>query len=351
MRAHRIATAAAGGALGLLAATPLVALASTAPPGSASGSVLTVGSSSSPIVGVSQTSAQAGSSSDGSSATVVNVAGMPISTGSSSDGSGPESGSLLGTGPSAPADVEVAPYSASSTTPSGGSSSSEGKASVATATVGSASVTVGQSDSKAYYTSSPGGGGGGGGGGSSQSGGSTTTDGVILNAPGLYVDLLHADANSNGKGSSYLADVNGTQIPPSSALQGVCNNLNIPSLLALNCVSATGGVGNLFEAVAQAQIPSGTGGLPVTAFGAGGIGGGVGTASTGAAVAGTASSAPGSLGSAPAGPGTASSGTGSGNLPFTGAPIALWVLGSMALLGLGAVTVKTSSLVAPQLFG
>jgi len=343
MRAHRIATAAAGGALGLLAATPLVAWASSAPPGSASGSVLTVGSPSSPIVAVSSTSANASSNHDGSSATVLNVAGMPISTGSSADGSSPESGSLLGTGSSAPADVEVAPYSASSSTPTAGSSSSEGKASVATVTLGSVALGVGQSDSKASYTTAPDG--------STSSQGSTTTDGVILNAPGLYVDLLHADANSNGKGSSYLVGINGTQIPPSSALQGVCNNLNIPSLLALNCVSATGGVGNLFEDVAQAQVPSGTGGLPVTAFGAGGIGGGVGTASTGAAVSGSGNSAPAPLGSAPAGPGTASSGTGSGNLPFTGAPIALWVLGSAALLGLGAVTVKTSSLVAPQLFG
>ncbi len=353
MRAQRIATAAAGGALGLLAATPLVAWASTAPPGSAAGSVLTVGSPSSPIVGVSQTSANAGPNHDGSSATVLDVAGTPISTGSSADGSGPQSGSLLGTGPSAPADIEVAPYSASSSTPTAGSSNSEGKASLATVNLGSIALAVGQSDSKAYYTSSPGGGGGGGAGsgGSTQSGGSSTTDGAILTAPGLNVDLLHADANSNGQGSSYLIGINGTQIPPSSALQGVCNNLNIPSLLALNCVSATGGVGNLFEDVAQAQVPSGTGGLPVTAFGAGGLGGGVGTASTGAAVAGTASSASGSLGSAPAGPNTASSGTGPGSLPFTGAPIALWVLGSPALLGLGAVTVKTSSLVAPQLFG
>ena len=349
MRAHRIATAAAGGALGLLAATPLAALASTAPPGTASGSVLTVGSTSSPIVAVSSTSANAGSSSDGSSAGVLDVAGMPIESGSSANGSGPSSGDLLDTGSSAPAEVKVAPWSASSTTPSGGSSSSEGRAAVADVTAGSASLAVGQSDSKASYTSSPGGGAGSGG--SSQSGGSTTTDGVILNAPGLYVDMLHADANSNGQGSSYLADINGTQIPPSSQLQGICNNLNIPSVLALNCVSATGGVGNLFEDVAHVQVPSGSGGLPLTAFGAGGIGGGAGTAATGVptSVQGTSETSP--LGSAPAGPGTASSGTGSGSLPFTGAPIALWLLSSVALLGIGGVTVKASSLVAPQLFG
>jgi len=298
-------------------------------------------------VGVSQTSANAGPDHDGSKATVLDVAGTPISTGSSTDGSGPDQGSLLGTGSSGPADIEVAPYSASSSTPTGGSSNSEGKAALATVNLGSIALAVGQSDSKAWYTTGPGAGGGAGAGGSSQSGGSTTTDGAILTAPGLNVDLAHADASSSGKGSSYLVGINGTQIPPSSALQGVCNNLNIPSLLALNCVSATGGVGNLFEDVAQAQVPSGTGGLPVTAFGAGGIGGGVGTAVLGTSAAQSGGGA--SIGSAPAGPNTASSGT--GNLPFTGAPIALWLLGSVALLGLGAVTVKTSSLVAPQLFG
>jgi len=351
MRAHRIAAAAAGGALGLLAGSPLAALASTAPTGSGSGSVLTVGSSSSPIAAVSSTSANAGPTSDGSSAGVVDVAGSPIVGGSSANGSGPSSGDLLDTGSTSPVEVKVAPWSASSTTPSGGSSSSEGQAAVADATAGSASLAVGQSDSKAYYTSSPGGTGGSGSGGSTQSGGSTTTDGVILNGPGLYVDLLHADANSNGTGSSYLADINGTQIPPSRALQGICNNLNIPSVLALNCVSATGGAGNLFEYVAQLKTPGGPGGLPVTLVGAGGIGGGVGTAAAGmpTSVKGTSETSP--IGSAPAGPGTASSGTGSGSLPFTGAPIALWVLGSMALLGLGGVTVKASSLVAPQLFG
>jgi len=84
---------------------------------------------------------------------------------------------------------------------------------------------------------------------SAKSTGSSSSDGAILNAGGgasnggLTVDLLHADANSDGTQSSYLLSINGNEIGSSSQINGACV-INIPSLLSLSCVTATGGVGS-----------------------------------------------------------------------------------------------------------
>jgi len=347
MRAKRIAVAAAGGTLGLVA-LPLAAMASTAPTGSAAGTAVSVGSSSAPVLGISTTSANSGSSSSGSSADVVNLGGTTLVGGSSSDGS-TASGNLIDTGSGAPAEVQVAPYGATSTKPAAGTSSSEGKAAVARVQAGSLSANVAQSDSKAQYTTNPDGT-------STKSGGSTSTDGLTVDAPGLSLDALHSDASSSGEGNAYLLGINGTQIGNSSQLQAICQNLSVPSLLSLSCVTATGGAGNLFEEVLGGVLGPNDSGIPATLFGAGGIGGGAGTVAASPAViaaGGPASTMAnvannGGLSAAPAGSGTASNAP--GHLPFTGAPIALWLLASVALVGLGAVTVKTSSLVVPRLY-
>ena len=347
MRAKRIAVAAAGGTLGLMA-VPLAAMASTAPTGGASGTAVTVGSSSAPVAGVSSTTASAGSSSAGSSADVLSLGGSTLAGGSSADGDN-ASGNLADTGSSAPAEVQVAPWSATSTKPVAGSSSSEGKAAVARVQAGSVSANVAQSDSKASYVTNPDGT-------TTQSGGSTSTDGLTVDAPGLSVDALHSDASSSGQGNAYLLGINGTQIGTNSQLQAVCQNLQVPSLLSLSCVTASGGAGNLFEEVLGGVLGPNDSGIPATLFGAGGLGGGAGTGAASPAV--IAASGPGAtspnssvsgLTAAPAGLGTASNAAG-GRLPFTGAPIALWLLASVALVGLGTVTVKTSSLVVPRLY-
>jgi hypothetical protein len=341
MRAKRIAVAAAGGTIGIIA-IPLAALASTAPVGSAAGTALTAGSSSSPIASISSTSAQAGSTGSGSSADVLSLGGNTLIGGSSSNGK-TASGSLAGTGSAAPADVEVAPWSARSTAPSGASSSSEGQSAVANATAGAVSGRVASSDSKADYTTSPDGT-------TTKSSGCTTTDGLVVNGPGIALDVLHADACSNGQGNAFLASLNGNQIGTQAQIQAICKNLNVPSVLALNCVAASGGAGSLFEEVLGGVLGPNDSGIPVTLFGANGVGGGAGvTPGVVTASAGSGNSAvSGVLTPAPSGPGTA--GAPGGNLPFTGAPIALWLLTSVALMGIGAVTIKTSSLVVPRLY-
>lgn len=347
MRAHKLAVAAAGGALGLLVAGPVAAWAdSTAPVGSATGSDLSLGSTASPIASVSSTGASAGGSSSGSSADVVSVAGQPVIGGSSSDGSTSGSqGDVLDTGSSLPVEAQVAPYSATSSAPAGGSSSSEGKTAVARLSGSGVSANVLQSDSKAQYTTSPGGT-------TTQSGGSSSTDALTVSAGGLNLDVLHSDASSSGQGSTYLLGINGTDIGTSQQMSSICSAVRIPSVLALSCDTATGGIGSLLEQVAGATFGSGQSGLGLAAFSSGASGG------PGAAAAGpgpVAGSAPApaqvqAQGVGPAAPiGNATSSGGS--LPFTGAPIALWLFGSAALLGLGAVTVKASHLVAPQLFG
>ena len=348
MRAKRIAAAAAGVTLGLVA-VPLAAMASTAPTGSAGGSAVSVGSSSAPLVGISTTSANSGSSSAGSSADIATLGGHTLVGGSSSDGS-TASGNEADTGSGAPAEAQVAPYSATSTQPAAGSSSSEGRTAVARAQAGSVSANLVQSDSKAQYTTSPDGT-------KSQSGGSSSTDGLTVDAPGLSVDALHSDASSSGQGDAYLLSINHNQIGDRSQLQSICQNLSVPSVLSLSCVTATGGAGNLFEAVLGGVLGPNDSGIPATLFGAGGIGGGAGTVAASPAVIAAGGPAStlgngannGGLSAAPAGLGTASNAPG-GHLPFTGAPIALWLLASVALVGLGTVTVKTSSLVVPRLY-
>lgn len=342
MRAHKLAVAAAGGAIGLMAAAPLAAWADSAPVGSASGSDLTVGASGSPIASVSSTSAQAGSDTSGSSADVLNVGGTTVIGGSSSDGNNQSGGTSL-TPSGSPVQVEVTPYSATSTAPSNGQSSSEGQAAVARLAAGPLTTNVLQSQSNATYTN--------GSDGSTKSSGSSSTDGLTLTGPGLDVDVLHSQANSAGQGSSYLLGINGTDIGTSQQLSSVCSTVNIPSTLALSCDAASGGVGSLLEQLLAGNVGSSPNGVALDAFGSSGAGGsGPGLLAAGGGPVHTAAASAPAVTTAPAGPGTATNGP-SGGLPFTGAPIALWFFGSMALVGLGAVTVKASSLAAPHLFG
>src|SRR5579875_517799 len=272
MRAHRIAAAAAGGALGLLVTAPVAAWAdSAAPVGSASGTDLTLGSSGSPIASISSTWAQAGSSSSGSQADVLSVGGNTIIGGGSSDGSTSEGGTSL-TPSGSPLSVTVAPYKATSTAPSSdGTSQSEGQAAVARAGAGPLSASVLQSDSKADYTTTQSEGSS-----STVSHGSSSTDGLVVNGPGIALDVLHSDANNSGQGTTYLASLNGTPIGTSQQLSSICSSINIPSTLALACDAASGGAGSLFEQVLGGNLGGSSGGLTLDAFGSSGAGTGAG---------------------------------------------------------------------------
>ncbi|HZU72964.1 MAG TPA: hypothetical protein VE990_09360 [Acidimicrobiales bacterium] len=347
MRTKTIVAAACGAVLGV--ATPLAAWASSAPPGSASGSVLTVGDPSNPLLQVSTTSASASGSGASSHATVAKVVLggktlVDIGDGSSTapPNDKPKSGNLFDTATvtnpvlgSNPVDVVLAPWSASSTT-DGTSSSSEGHTDLATANVGGASgitVYVGDSDSKASYDGTANGGGG-------ASKGCTTTDGAMVDSGSSQVlDVAHADACSNGTGSAYVLSLAGSPILTDQQPGDVCKNFDIPSILGLDCLQVSGGNGSELAQVANLNPLPGSGysngPLPVGAFTAGAKGNPNAVATSAAASTPAPSPAP---APAPAAPGPAT--PASGSLPFTGAPLEFLAAAALALAALGYSVVR-----------
>ena len=368
---HRLAAAAGAGVL--LAAVPLAAWAATpatptattpgtpAPPGSSEGSALVVGSQPSPLVAVSHTKAGAGQHHSSATANVVELNGKPLAGqfGGSADTANGSSdhhhGYLLDTndilGKTSPIRLQVTPWEANADTAADGSSTAEGKAAVARANLGdpgsanSVTLDLLQSDSKAAYDNS----------GATSSTSNTSTDGAVLNVGNgaLLVDLLHSDASTSATGtpgsSSYIASINGNKIGTSNDVGTLCKNLNIPGLLGLNCVSATGGLGSNGVPAATSQVLGATvgGGAPGqtgSAFNASGSGGSGATVQ--AAVIARGPSGTGAVAAAPAGNATPAP---HGKLPFTGGPIGFMALVAVALLGLGAVIVRLANLAVPAL--
>ena len=347
MRRSRIVVAAASGTLGIGLAAPLAAHADTAPPGTASGTGASLSLGGQPVASVSPTSASAGGGGTSASAYTVQVAGNNVTPGGSSQNGQPASsqGSALSTPAGSPVEAEVTPYSAST---SPGSATAHAAAAHAAAGGSSGvSADVLRSDSSARYDSS-------------RSSGHSSTDGAVVNAGGsggLTLDLLHSQTDSTSGAGAYLASINGNQIGSSQDVGQICSSLS-NSLLRLACVVASGG-----EAfVGQAASPGGTGGgsafsvllLDATGSGAPGAVPAVATSSGSPAYVGTAGPSGSTattidLPVVQAGPAVAvtPSHTNGGNLPFTGAPIEFWVLVSGALLALGGVVWRLSTVVRP----
>lgn len=342
MRIGPVGAAVAVAGCGLFVLSPLAAWADVvpAPPGSASSTAVSVGSQSQPILTVSSTSAQASKSGASSGSTVIGLEGHPVlSTGgqSSTSDRSSASGSLVSTA-QGPANAQVAPYEASSSSDASGSRSASG-ADVATANVGGdsgISASLVDSHSTASYTNSPTGG---------SSAGETSTCGACIDIggpSGLDLQVLYADALSNGQGHVWLVSVNNTPIGTSTdGTAALCEALTIPDLLGLDCLKVSGGVGHASSHVAVGTL-GGSAGLPFAAFTAQAGQGSAGLLDVPApprgGLAGASSlptdspdlAAPPAPESAPAGP--------SGSLPFTGARIGFLAAAAAALLALGAVT-------------
>jgi hypothetical protein len=207
-----------------------------APAGTAEAYAIKIGS----IAAVSHTRASASGSGSSATADPLELGGNPPSPhfGGTQNGDGTSTGSLLDTGTTPLGRLAVTPWSASV---SGGSSGSSASAlsDVLLLDLGtqgtqqSASLRVLQSQSNATWTPQ-------------QSTGSSSSDGAILDVGGpngLLVDVLHSQSSSTGAGSSYLLSINGNQIGSSSQANGQCA-LTVPSLLSLECLTASGGVGS-----------------------------------------------------------------------------------------------------------
>lgn len=225
--------------LAVLALAPVAARADVipAPPGRAEGVAAQVGS----LLDVSKTGATADSGAPSADASVVRLGGEPLlGLGGSQQGDGSSAGSLLDTGASLPARIELGPWQASADGTHTATRHARGSAAVARAGVPDVvGAAVLASDSEATHTDQ-------------RSSGTAVTDGVRLNALDIArLVLLHSEARSDGQGHSYLVGLNGTELGTDEQLGAspLCA-LDAAGLASLSCLTASGGNG-AEDAVAQ----------------------------------------------------------------------------------------------------
>jgi hypothetical protein len=208
-----------------------------APPASSEAKPLDVAG----IVSIGHTKAGAGPNGSSATGNAIELGGQVVSGGTATSGGKQGSGSLFdsSTTPLAPLGlIQIAPWTASATQ-TGDSSSADATASLAHVVLGGGQapgfvdLLLFGSESKAAYSPA-------------EATSSSVSDGVLLQVgqtgqpPALTVDLLHAETSSDKKGSSYLASINGNEIGSSDQVNGQCQ-IPIPSLLTINCLTATGG--------------------------------------------------------------------------------------------------------------
>jgi len=207
-----------------------------APPASSEAKPLDVAG----IVSIGHTKAGAGPNGSSATGNAIELGGQVVSGGTATSGGKQGSGSLFdsSTTPLAPLGlIQIAPWTAKATQ-SGDSSSADATASLAHVHLGGGSapgfvdLLLFGSESKADYSPA-------------EATSSSVSDGVLLqvgqgDTPALTVDLLHAETSSDKKGSSYLLAINGNEVGSSDQVNGQCQ-IPIPSLLTINCLTATGG--------------------------------------------------------------------------------------------------------------
>jgi hypothetical protein len=307
------------------------------------------------IAAISHTKAEASGSGTSATADPLELGGSPPASqfGGTTTSPPGSHGDLLDTGPSSQFRLALLPWSTANNQTSTGSSAdaysdivfldlgtpSTGASpndTCGTQTASSVCLRVLQSQSHATWT--PG-----------QSTGNSSSDGAILNvggASGLTIDLLHAQTSSSGTGSSYLLSVNGNQIGSSSQANGACS-ISIPGLLAINCLTATGGLGNTLASVLGYNAGSGplssvlgTGGLILTSSKSGSAGQAPSTASSQGAPSQAPSTAA-KTGPAAAAPSAAAAAT-NHSLAFTGTDAVALMGFALALIIAGSAVVWRS---------
>ena len=168
------------------------------------------------------------------------------------------------------------------------------------------------------------------------SSGSASSDGLVVHgANAVTLVVLHAERQSDGKGSTYLVDLNGNKIGTDADLSQCPLSLDPLGKISVNCVSASGGPGGVLTSTASV-VGASLGGGALTAQG---------VTASGNTAHGSAAPAPADVVSsadtaAPASlpaidQGSAARGLVGGSLPRTGAA----GLGVLSLLGVGLATV------------
>lgn len=306
----------------VLASPVGVAFADTTPPppASATGSALDIAG----VLGIGQTSAEAGPTSSSATASAISLGGATLqdgTTGGSAKTGENKTGNIFDSGATPLGSLAIAPWSAQAA--SGSASSKAALARITVVDANTVAINVLQSQSDAKYDATG-------------SHGSASSDGatVMLGGGALFLDVLHSEASSGQGGSSYLVGINGQQIGSSDQAAGACV-IDASPLLKLICLTANGGKGGTTADAAVAQVDLGGGALTGTV---------VGSTSKGApAAAAPTVSKPTGTTKKPTGTGVLGERTparSTGNLPFTGLPTNLLLSIGAALLGLGTALTR-----------
>lgn len=223
-----------------------VALADPAPPGHAEATVAEVDG----VVEVSGTEANAGPSGGDADATVVGVGDQQV-IGSTQEGNGTTEDAVLDTEQTPLGRLTIAPSSASVES-GGGTTNSSARTAVLDLNVideNTIALTLAESKSEAAWTEL-------------LSSGRAETTVLQLGLFGeLDIAVLHSETDGSNSGS-YLARVNDTAILSSDEVDGNCV-IEIPQLLTLECLTASGGAGtgDLAGSAAGATADVASGGI------------------------------------------------------------------------------------------
>jgi len=275
------------------------------------------------VITIGETAATAGSDGGTAHAHALDILGTTVSGGDVNEGS--QSGSLFSTPDNPIGDLELAPW-AGKVTHDGGGTQAQAEAALAHAgLLGVLQVWLLHSQSQATWTPDA-------------SHGHSESDGAEVNlADQLDVKVLHAETDSDGKGSSAVVVINGTGILTSDQTGNACD---IPAdpLIDLLCLQATGGKGSDGSTTSAAEVVKETSGVGLPAGDVVGASSGGGKATTPASAPSTSTSG-GSRGTSN-GPLPHTSGPGASRLPFTGGETGLLAMYGALLAGLGtAITV------------
>jgi hypothetical protein len=203
------------------------------------------------VLAIGQTGAKAGTSEAEATANALSLGGEPPasqfggSTKSADDSDA--SGNLVDTGSTPLGRLQVTPWEASAE-PQGDCRAASGKAALARVTLideQTLHVNVLQSQSDATHCGL-----------TSTGKGSSDGGTVDLGDGGLALVLLHSEADSANKGTTFLVSLNGNEIASDEQAGGQCA-LDVPGLLGLTCLAVGGGEGTVFADVAKLVVGDG----------------------------------------------------------------------------------------------
>jgi len=273
------------------------------------------------VITIGSTATTAGSSGGIAHAHALDLLGTTVAGGDVTDGS--KSGAVFATPDNPVGDLELAPWSGSVAHNGGGT---QAKAEAALAHAGLLDVLelwLLHSQSQSTWTPDA-------------SHGHSSSDGAEANVGGgaLDVKVLHAETDSDGKGSSALLVINGTGIGTNDQLGGMCA-VNLDPLANLLCLQASGGKGSDGSTTQNAFVATVTGAVPgTTVTGASSSGGHVASPATPTP---TAAKAP----KSPEGPLPHTNGPSAGRLPFTGGEFGLMAAYAALATAIGAALTRT----------